>query len=271
MDTLNTLLAGESEAGVDGAAQYVYSPEETFTKPKSVSVSMRAPHMHRGLVNSDDSETGSEQLDLPQPRPLHRANSDELTESCADDYSDDEQHGYKQERGARQRIPLHDQRTILISNLAECTTHKDIAKVVRGGRVLDIFLRNDRSAAVSFVEGAADFLTYVKRNDVYLHAKRVRVAEPLICRFDCMLTNCSLSSAGLIVNSMSHLISQTKSSEVQPGTSSCAEWPAGSLKSRSENILTTSTILLLSKYTSRMETHTSQPTRSTTHCSPGLA
>ncbi|KAF3034848.1 hypothetical protein E8E11_003103 [Didymella keratinophila] len=173
VDTLNTLLAGESEAIAGGAVQHDHIPEGTFMKPESVPVAMRAPHGRRGPPNSDDSETGSEELDLPQPRPLHRAHSLEQTESCADDYSDDEQHGYKQERGARQRIPMHDQRTILITNLAERTTHKDIAEVVRGGRLLDIFLRNDRSATVSFVEGAADFLTYVKRNDVYLRAKRL--------------------------------------------------------------------------------------------------
>ncbi|KAG9379428.1 hypothetical protein A1F94_009784 [Pyrenophora tritici-repentis] len=53
------------------------------------------------------------------------------------------------------------------------TTHKDLASIVRGGRLLDIFLRNDRSATISFVEGAAEFLAYAKRNDIYLHMKRL--------------------------------------------------------------------------------------------------
>ncbi|KAF3031671.1 hypothetical protein E8E12_001339 [Didymella heteroderae] len=173
METLNTLLASKSDANVDDATQYDYSPEKTFVEPKAVTVTIRAAHGHHSSPESDDTETGSEQLDLPQPRPLHRANGHVQTESCADDYSDDEQHGYEQERGARQKIPVHDQRTILITNLAERTTHKDISGVIRGGRLLEIFLRNDRSATVSFVEGAADFLTYVKRNDIYLHAKRL--------------------------------------------------------------------------------------------------
>ncbi|KAF2177313.1 hypothetical protein K469DRAFT_732964 [Zopfia rhizophila CBS 207.26] len=51
------------------------------------------------------------------------------------------------------------------------TTHKDLAGIIRGGRLLDLFLRNDQSAAVSFVEGAQDFLTYTKRNDICLHTK----------------------------------------------------------------------------------------------------
>jgi hypothetical protein len=62
---------------------------------------------------------------------------------------------------------------VYITNLSERTTHKDLAGIIRGGRLLDIFLRSDRSATVSFVEGAADFLAYAKRNDIYLHTKRL--------------------------------------------------------------------------------------------------
>lgn len=72
-----------------------------------------------------------------------------------------------------QAVPVHDQRTVFVANLSDRTTHKDLAGIVRGGRLLDIFLRNDRTATVSFVEGAADFLAYAKRTDVYLHTKRV--------------------------------------------------------------------------------------------------
>ena len=74
------------------------------------------------------------------------------------------------------RVPVHDQRTVLISNLSDRTTHKDLADIIRGGRLLDIFLRNDRCATISFVEGAQDFLAYAKRNDIYLHTKRVSEA-----------------------------------------------------------------------------------------------
>ncbi|RAR07927.1 carbon-nitrogen hydrolase [Stemphylium lycopersici] len=77
------------------------------------------------------------------------------------------------DHSSTQQIPLRDQRTVLITNLSERTTHKDLATLVRGGRLLDIFLRNDRTATISFVEGAAEFLAYAKRNDVYLHMKRL--------------------------------------------------------------------------------------------------
>ena len=76
----------------------------------------------------------------------------------------------------RQHFARNEQRTILIKNLSDRVTHKDIVEVVRGGAVLDIYLRStDRSASVSFVEGAAAqaFMTYAKRNDIYIHGKRV--------------------------------------------------------------------------------------------------
>lgn len=176
MDTLNTLLAGETEAANDDIPQYQHSSEMTFVKPRMAPVTMRAPHHNVSPPTSNDTETCSDRFDLPQPRPLHRAYSNDQTESCVDNYSGEE-HDYKPERAHRERVPVHDQRTVLITNLADRTTHKDIAGIIRGGRLLDIFFRNDRSVTVSFVEGATDFLAYVKRNDIYLHARRVCIVD----------------------------------------------------------------------------------------------
>ncbi|KAL8790812.1 MAG: hypothetical protein Q9213_000436 [Squamulea squamosa] len=70
----------------------------------------------------------------------------------------------------------NDRRTILLQNLPDLVTHKDIVNVVRGGQLLDVYLRpQDRSASVSFVEGSAaeDFLSYLKRNDVYIRGRRL--------------------------------------------------------------------------------------------------
>lgn len=69
-----------------------------------------------------------------------------------------------------------EQRTIQMKGLSDRVVHKDIIDIVRGGALLDIYLRaNDKSASVSFVEGSAAqaFMLYVKRNDVYIHEKRV--------------------------------------------------------------------------------------------------
>ena len=76
----------------------------------------------------------------------------------------------------RQHYARAEQRTIIIKNLSDRVTHKDIVDIVRGGAVLDIYLRsNDKTASVSFVEGTAAqaFMNYAKRNDIYIHGKRV--------------------------------------------------------------------------------------------------
>lgn len=71
-----------------------------------------------------------------------------------------------------------EQRTVSLRGLSDRTTHKDIAAVVRGGTLLDIFLRiRERVASVSFVDGsvAQEFLTHVKRHDLYILGKRVGI------------------------------------------------------------------------------------------------
>ncbi|KAF2086736.1 hypothetical protein K490DRAFT_43841, partial [Saccharata proteae CBS 121410] len=76
----------------------------------------------------------------------------------------------------RQTIPQYDKRTLLITNLSDRTTHGDIANIIRGGRVLEIFLRkNERVAQVSLAEGAQSFLDYASKNDIYVNTKRASI------------------------------------------------------------------------------------------------
>ncbi|UPX14207.1 uncharacterized protein EKO05_0004697 [Ascochyta rabiei] len=252
-ETLNTLLASEGDATNDSTSLRSQSAEKTFARPSTIPVTVTA--FHKGTSpSSDDTGTGSELLDLPQSRPLYRAYSTDQHEVYMDNYAqeDDEQEqveGYGHERDRRKRIPVHDQRTILITNLADRTTHKDLVGVIRGGQLLDIFLRSDRAATVSFVEGAANFLAYVKRNDIYLHAKRLefRWADR---QFHVPLTS-------LTRPLVEHL-------EI----SLCEELPAKCLKSKYGTTLTTSTTSSWSTSTSRMAMPTYPPTRSITHCLP---
>ena len=63
-----------------------------------------------------------------------------------------------------------------MSNLAEGTTHADITAVVRGGILLDVFMRtHEKSASVSFLYAAdaRNFFDHVRRHDLYLKNKRV--------------------------------------------------------------------------------------------------
>lgn len=80
--------------------------------------------------------------------------------------------------GQRQQYDKFAKRTILLSNLPEGTTHAEITEVVRGGMLLDVYVRsNDRNASVSFLEESAaqEFFRYVKRHDLYIRGKRVEI------------------------------------------------------------------------------------------------
>ena len=64
-------------------------------------------------------------------------------------------------------------RTLYFSGLSDRTTYRDLLSIVKGGKLLSVTFRSERSATVSFVDGAAEFLAWAKRNDIYLNAKRV--------------------------------------------------------------------------------------------------
>jgi hypothetical protein len=71
--------------------------------------------------------------------------------------------------------PRRDNRTLILAGLPDSTTHKDITDVVRGGQILEMQLRHDHSATVTFVHGAVDFLAHAKRFGVYIHSRRIDV------------------------------------------------------------------------------------------------
>ena len=99
--------------------------------------------------------------------------------SCLSDPGEDD-HKSPPSRPEKPRFNRAEQRTIAVHNLSDRTTHKDIVDVVRGGALLDIYLRmHERTASISFVEGSAaqEFMKYVKRNDIYIHGKRVSVVS----------------------------------------------------------------------------------------------
>lgn len=78
--------------------------------------------------------------------------------------------------------PRECQRTILIRNLPKPATHADIVEKIRGGMLLEIQLRPDRSAVFSFLfeEDARHFYRHVKRNDMYVCDKRVSTLSLLL-------------------------------------------------------------------------------------------
>ncbi|ROW15044.1 hypothetical protein VPNG_03374 [Cytospora leucostoma] len=68
-------------------------------------------------------------------------------------------------------------RSVIVTNLPEGVTHSDITEAVRGGQLLDIHIRADRSAGVSFLlaSDAQAFFEHVRRRDLYIKNKRVYI------------------------------------------------------------------------------------------------
>ncbi|KAK3357209.1 hypothetical protein B0T25DRAFT_566516 [Lasiosphaeria hispida] len=85
---------------------------------------------------------------------------------------------YAKPQAQRQQFDRQCTRTVQLSNLPEGCTHADITKVVRGGMLLDIFLRtHERSATVSFLHAveARRFFDHVRKHDLYIKNKRAEI------------------------------------------------------------------------------------------------
>lgn len=68
-------------------------------------------------------------------------------------------------------------RTLYFCGFHPRTTYRDLLSVIKGGKILSINLPSGRSATVTFHDGAGEYLAWVKRNDIYLHSKRVSRRE----------------------------------------------------------------------------------------------
>ncbi|KAI0127925.1 hypothetical protein BJ170DRAFT_683747 [Xylariales sp. AK1849] len=67
-------------------------------------------------------------------------------------------------------------RTIVLAGLADGTTHDDVTKVIRGGLVLEVYLKAaEHSVLVSFLreEDAMRFYEHSRKHDLYIKHKRV--------------------------------------------------------------------------------------------------
>jgi hypothetical protein len=179
------LVAGaDSDAELENSAEFLTWDQEAFSRRAPVSVTITKPIADQLTPEPSERATGNNSL-LSHSRAYYgRSNSF----GAADDSitsPDNDNHAHYLPKTVLGSIPQaqlaqHDQRTILFTNLHEKTTHKDLTGMLRGGRLLDIYLRNDRSATVSFAEGAAEFMNYAKRNDFYIHNKRVKFAPKIV-------------------------------------------------------------------------------------------
>lgn len=166
-------------------------------KPKIVPASTGIHRAPSSPPTTDDTETASDRSELARSW-LHQyashVNHDGHEKSAVDRSSTDmsydnmslREQGYHRTQPSRHgQLPVNKERTILITNIAARTTHKDIVGVIRGGSLLDVHFRDAHSVCVTFYEGAAEFLFYAKRNDIYIHGKRVSVGRVFIVQDSC--------------------------------------------------------------------------------------
>ncbi|KAK6088369.1 hypothetical protein SCUP234_00857 [Seiridium cupressi] len=76
----------------------------------------------------------------------------------------------------RPHYPRMCKRTIVLAGIPDSTTHEDITKVIRGGPLLEVYIRGaEHSALVSFLreEDAVRFYEHSRKNDLYINHKRV--------------------------------------------------------------------------------------------------
>ncbi|PWY73669.1 hypothetical protein BO70DRAFT_398892 [Aspergillus heteromorphus CBS 117.55] len=155
------------------------------------------PHIHREPY-PEPSPSSDEVLEVEQCPVSHQECSDvkyhgtetfeEEEEEDDDDEDDeellgsqssDEKEDYQSSTRSTESSPAPgDHRTVMLRNLPDRVTHRDIVAVVRGGALLHIYLRaRERIASVSFVEDAAarDFLHHAKTYGLYMAGKRVEV------------------------------------------------------------------------------------------------
>lgn len=128
--------------------------------------------------HSGDSQTRATAQTQPAYPPTPQSAS-----SPAEDVEDESLNGIQDEQQ-----PQHYQqvdrpyRSLLLTALPPTTTLLDITKVIRGGAILQMYLREKEGYAhVSFVEPAAaeGFLLFAERNGVYIRGKKVSSMQSL--------------------------------------------------------------------------------------------
>ncbi|KAI7233665.1 hypothetical protein KC330_g5252 [Hortaea werneckii] len=96
-----------------------------------------------------------------------------------DDDDDDDDNLIEEGRPSTLQPPglslSNERRTLYFSGFSDRTTYKDFVSVIKGGQILSINLRPERSGTVTFLEGAEALLAWVRRHDIYLHSKRIEV------------------------------------------------------------------------------------------------
>lgn len=150
------------------AVPFVPKPRDQILPTVSTHVKSEPYHDKKWQLPSPDSTS---------PEDLEELNYDGM--SSAKLMSDNQQEGYGQDYEQEEEDfcdTKRNNRSVVLKSISPFTTTADVLAVIRGGAVLNIYLRpQQRTAHVAFVEpnAAEKFLIHSKRTDIYIRGKRV--------------------------------------------------------------------------------------------------
>ncbi|KAF7868840.1 uncharacterized protein EAF02_009576 [Botrytis sinoallii] len=192
-ETLNSLTKGDDENGADQSAASNVSathedPDESTTfMTQSPPPLTPIDHGHQ-VYTYGTPRTGTIFASRPQEYKSSQNHKFQYQETPNQNlhtsgHDDNNTFDFEAENNSEtnSRRPSYEkfaQRTIQLYNLSDGTTHADVCDAVRGGMLLDMYLRtHDHTAIISFLEQAQanEFFRHVKRNDLYVRSKRVDI------------------------------------------------------------------------------------------------
>ena len=188
-ETLDVLISNAT--GVDhrkDSGISINSWSQDINDSKYINDHTSNPHFslvgHKGKTSASNADSGiagyqngQSQTHLRVPTLQRQASYGMSSGADENGFDDDEDYDEGTHNhvvpGANYYPTTNDKRTLYFHGLSDRTTYRDLLSVIKGGKLLSITLRPERTATVTFLEGASDFLAWVKRNDLYLNAKRV--------------------------------------------------------------------------------------------------
>lgn len=179
-EALATLISGAGDAPPSNDATNAWSDDFDEAPPPSSGQPIESGYQRRasttaGAAKVDDtSDPRHRQTGLRVPN-VQRQTSYGLTSVPDESGFDDSDSslvdgGVGPGQDTASGAPL---RTLYFCGFPGKTTLRDLLSVIRGGRLLSVNMRSPKSATVTFLDAAGDYLAWAKKHDVYIHAKRV--------------------------------------------------------------------------------------------------
>ena len=153
------------------AVPFVPKPRDKILPPVQTDVKS-APYLRQSwqLPNPDCTDCEDfKELNYDDISPVTLV-ADNQQYGC-EDYEQDDEEFYDTN---------HDDRSLVLKGISPFTTLADVLAEIRGGAVLNVYLRpQERTAHVAFVEpiAAEKFLIHSRRTDIYVRGKRVCASQ----------------------------------------------------------------------------------------------